>query len=95
MSQQSFSMLLKLVEQRLRLSPYSRLDQDGPVEGELEKNVIGHNPSSRKARYCYLLTFAILVAVAGVAGYFLGRLKGHSTSDDGRPSGIAVQGESI
>ena len=88
-------MFSELLEQRLGLSSYSRLDQDGPIEGQLEKNVIGHDPSSRKARRCYLLTSAILVAAAGVAGYFLGILKGHGPRDDGRPSGIAVQGENI
>ena len=88
-------MFSELFERRLGLSAYSRLDQDGPVEGQLEKNVIGHNPSSRIARHCYLLTSAILVAAAGVAGYFLGVFKGHGPCDDGRPSGIAVQGENI
>ena len=95
MSQQSFSMFFKLFERRLGLSPYSRLDQDGPVEGQVEKNVISHNPISRKAQYCFLLISAMLAAAAGVAGYYLGILKGQGPCDEGRPSGIAVQGENI
>ena len=92
-SQASFSMIFEMFERRLGLSPYHRLDQDGPVEGQLEKNVISHNPSFRKAQYCYLSISAILAAAAGVAGYYLGVLKGHGLCDDGHSSGIAVQGE--
>ena len=88
-------MFSELLEQRLGLSPYSRVDQDGPVEGQLEKNVIGHNLSSRIARHCCLLSSVILVAAAGVVGYFLGILKSHGPCDDGRPSGLAFQGDSI
>ena len=88
-------MFSQFFEQHLGLSPYSRLDQDGLIEEPLEKDVIRHIPSSRKARYCYLLTSAILGAAAGATGYFFGTLKGHGPWDDGRPSGVATQGENI
>ena len=86
-------MIFDIFERNLGSPPYSRLDQDSPVEESCENGVIHYPSSSKRSRSFYSVLSAIFVTLAGVAGYLLGTLKSHGRCEVGRVAGTVAQGK--
>lgn len=89
---QLLAMLYNLFEQYLGSSTYSPLDQDGMVEEPLQKDIFRHFGSSKQSRYCYLILSAILITLAGAAGYLLGTLKNYNQCEIKHLVGTVIRG---
>ena len=86
-------MTFDIFERHLGSLPYSRLNQDRPVEESCEKGVIHYPSSPKKSRYFYSMLSTIFVTLAGVTGYLLGTLKSHGQCEIGRLAGTVTQGK--
>ena len=76
----------------LKSRAYDRLAQEGPVEELSEKGISHGITNPERLRFCYLVLWAVSMAIAGATGYLVGTQKSHGQLGSEHPEGSAPQG---